>query len=126
MRIDQGAFRILWCNDAGFITEKTLLERYSPEELRSDVIIRNQNAGDFSMLAEFLNAVQPRCIISSNSTLPVEEKMPASLRKACSMRNIRLFDQAQTGAVIMDFWPQRLDIKPFRSGVATLTLTPSR
>jgi ComEC/Rec2-related protein len=126
MRIDQGAFRILWCNDAGFITEKTLLERYSPEELRSDVIIRNQNAGDFSMLAEFLNAVQPRCIISSNSTLPVEEKMPASLRKACADRKIRLFDQAQTGAVIMDFWPQRLDIKPFRPGVEKLTLTPSR
>lgn len=126
MRIDQGAFRILWCNDAGFITEKTLLEQCRPEDLRADVIIRNQNAGDFSMLTEFLNVVRPRCIISSNNDLPVEEKLPVSLRKTCAERGIRLFDQAKTGAVVMDFWPQSLDIRPFRGASETMTLTPSR
>lgn len=126
LRIETGAFRILWCNDVGFVTEKTLLERHTAPALQADIIIRNQNAGDFSMLPEFLNAVRPRCIISSNNDLPVEEKLPASLRRACQERGITLVDQLQTGAVTLRLWPQRLDIVPFRGTSSVITLMPGR
>ena len=122
--IHHGPFRILWCNDAGFITEKTLLEKLKPEQLRADIIIRNQHPKDFSMLPEFIDAVHPRCIISSNSDFPAGEQIPEALRNACAERKIRLFDQAKTDAVILELWQDRIEVRPFRSSVAKLILTP--
>ena len=123
LRLDCGSFRVLWCNDAGFIAEKTMLETLPPGELRCDVIIRNQHASDFSMLPEFLDATQARLLISSNDAFPPEEKLPPRIREACAARRIMVLDQMETGAVMLNVWPQRLEVGTM-SGTTPLTLLP--
>lgn len=121
LQLELGDFKILWCNDAGFLAEKTILESWSEAELRSDVIIRNQHASDFSLLPEFLDTVKPRLIISSHQNFPVDQQLPERIRKDCARRGIPLMDQSQTGAVSLKCWPQKLEVAGFRSGHFTLT-----
>eukprot|EP01031_Cornospumella_fuschlensis_P051520 gene51520-63006_t len=52
LMIRAGDLRILWLGDAGFMTEKRLLERHAPVEC--DVLIRNQHTADLSGLTELL------------------------------------------------------------------------
>lgn len=124
LRLDLGDFKVLWCNDAGFLAEKTILETWPEEELRSDVVIRNQHAGDFSLLPEFLDAVKPRLIISSHQNFPVSEKLPARIKSDCAKRGILLINQSETGAVTLRFWPRKLEVTGFRGTHLTLAPLP--
>lgn len=121
LRIDCGRMRILWCNDAGFATEKSLLERWPAEELRADVLIRNQHKADWSALTEFLIAVQPQVVVSSSSPLVVEERMPEHLRKWCDEQHRLLWDTSETGMVQIDGWHDRLHLATWLTG-AQVTL----
>lgn len=124
LRLCIGPFRILWCNDAGFTTEKFMVEKLPPEAARCDVLVRNQNQKDLSLIPEFLNRANPAVIISTNSSFPEEQKLPQRIRDACAARKIVLLDQAETGAVTLRFWPQTLKIVQFRNPSADLTLAP--
>ncbi len=124
LRLDIGRFRVLWCSDAGFAAEKFIVEKLPPEAARCDVLIRNQHASDTSLTPEFLNRAQPRLVISASNTFPESQKMPQRIRDACAARKIMLLDQASTGAVTLRFWPQRLEVVPFRGPAATITLAP--
>jgi competence protein ComEC len=125
LRIDLGSFRVLWCNDAGFLAEKTMLQTLPAEALRCDVIVRNQHAGDFSMLPEFLDATRPRVMISSNNTFPPEQTVTKGLRKQCAVRGIQLLDQAETGAVTMRVWPDQMVLEGMRD-LSPVTFSPVR
>jgi len=109
-----GSQRVLWSNDAGFVAEKAMLERFTPEELRSDILLREQHGTDLSATEEFLDAVRPRWIISSNSSFPAHKQLPPELRALCAKRGIQLYDQAETGAVRLDLWPGKLEIHGMR------------
>lgn len=122
LRLDLGSFRVLWCNDAGFLAEKTMLETLPPEALQCDVLIRNQHASDYSLTPEFLDTAKPRLIISSNDTFPPEQKLPVRLREECEKRGIVLLDQRDTGAVTLRFWPQHFEVNSMR-GETAQTLT---
>lgn len=124
LRLDIGPFRILWCNDAGFTAEKYIVEKLPADSARCDVLIRNQHPNDTSMNPEFLDRANPRLVISSNNTFPESQKLPQRIRDACAARKIALLDQAATGAVILRFWPQRLEVVPFRAPAETITLAP--
>lgn len=124
LRLDIGRFRILWCGDAGFTTEKFIVEQLPPEAARCDILIRNQHGNDISLTPEFLNRAQPRLIISSNNTFPESQKLPQRIRDACATRKIILLDQAATGAVTLRFWPHRLEVFPFRGPTSPITLGP--
>lgn len=102
IRIEVGAMKMLWCNDAGFIAEKALLEREPPGEIRSDVLIRSQHATDWSALPEFVAAVAPRLVISSNAPGIAEERLPDHLRQTCKKLGIPLMDMNQTGMIDID------------------------
>lgn len=91
--------RVLFMNDAGFITEKALLE--SGEDLRADVLIKGRHRSDFCGLPEFLNAVRPQAIVFSNTTFPVEETAPQDWKEMLADKRLPYFDQARTGAVII-------------------------
>ena len=106
--------RILWVNDAGFVAEKALLRTVAPADLRCEIIIRNQHAADFSLLPEFLDAVQPRLVITSSDSFPPEQKLPRRVIEQCAARNIRLLDQELHGAAILRLWPERIEVRPFR------------
>jgi competence protein ComEC len=122
LRLDFGRFRILWCNDAGFLAEKTLLETLPREELRCDVIVRNQHASDYTMIPDFLDAVRPRVMVSSNDDFPTEQKLPQRIRDECAKRGIRLLDQAETGAVMLKIWPERVEVDAMRAFKRTVLL----
>jgi competence protein ComEC len=121
-RIHIGPHRILWCNDAGFTAEKHLLATLPGHALQSELIIRNQHADDYSMLPEFIQVVQPRVIISSHAQFPIEQQIRPSLRETCHRLGVQLFDQSQTGAVIIDLWPERMRLTPFRGNQTPVTL----
>ena len=110
-RIDCGQMRVLWCNDAGFITEKLLLERYAANDLACQVIIRNQHASDLSALPEFLLAVNPKLIVTSNAPGIVEQRIPEHLATFCKEHRVPLFDQSETGMVKLEIWPDHLEAK---------------
>lgn len=98
-RFDCSGFRVLWCNDAGFITEKALLQRWAPDELHCHVLLRNQHGSDWSALTEFLNAARPRVVVTSNSPAIASERMPTQLSMWCQRHGVHLFDQSVCGMV---------------------------
>ena len=122
-RIDCGRMRLLWCNDAGFITEKHLLARCAPEDLRSQVILRDQHASDFSALPEFVLAVAPKLVVTSNAPGIVEQRIPEYLGALCKAHQIALFDQSRTGMVKLDIWPDHLEAKAWLTG-ESFTIQP--
>ncbi|HSI65623.1 MAG TPA: hypothetical protein VLE43_21030, partial [Candidatus Saccharimonadia bacterium] len=123
LRVDLGAHRLLWCNDAGFFAEKKILELSRPEDLRCTIIIRNQHATDFSLLPEFLEAVQPQLIITSSDTFPAEQKLSERTLEDCASRGIRVLDQELTGATVLRFWSDRVDVRPFHDH-PSFSITP--
>jgi ComEC/Rec2-related protein len=123
LRIDLGPHRLLWCNDAGFLAEKKILELSRPEDLRCAVIVRNQHAKDYSLLPEFLDAVQPQLIITSSDTFPAEQKLPQRTLEDCTARGIRILDQELSGATALRFWNDHIEVRPFHDH-PSFTITP--
>ncbi len=115
-RIDCGKTRILWCSSSGFLTEKLLLERLPAEELRADVIVRNNHATDLSSLPEFLRVVAPACLVSSYSPPAGERAVSARLREDCERLGIQLFDQSKTGFVRVNVYEDHLILEPWLQG----------
>jgi len=92
-------WRVLFTGDSGFETEKWLLGNASPDELRSDVLVTGRHRSDAGGLPEFLEAVAPRALVATHADTPAAERIPPSLREHCARQGIRLFDQAERGAV---------------------------
>ena len=116
--IHMDGFRILWCNDAGFITEKQIMERHLFKNIRCDVLIRNQHATDYSGLTEFLQAAAPRLIISSNVPYLAEEAMPPSVIQYAAEKGVPLLDQDIHGAITLSIHDEQLFAKGFVTGKA--------
>jgi beta-lactamase superfamily II metal-dependent hydrolase len=114
---------VLWVNDAGFVAEHDMLGRWLKADLRADVILRNQHSTDYSMLPEFLSAVQPRCIINSHARDDIAEWLKPPLALYCERNEIPLIDQVEAGMVQMRFYSDRLELKPWLRG-DTINLSP--
>ena len=111
-------FRILWCNDAGFIAEKQIMERHLFKNFRCDVLIRNQHATDYSGLTEFLQAAAPRLIISSNVPYLAEEAMPTSVTQYAAEKTVPLLNQDIHGAITLSVQDEQLFAKGYVTGKA--------
>ena len=105
--------RVLLTADAGFITEKSLLAANQIDELRSDVLIKGWNREDYSGLPEFLAAVTPTLIVATNHDFPPRERITESWRKQLKLSHVTLFDQQETGAVILEFGDFGVHAHPF-------------
>ncbi len=106
--------RVLLMNDAGFITEKALLE--SGEDLRADILVKGRHGSDFSGLPEFLNAVRPQTVVFSNSTFPASEFVADEWKAMLAAKSIHAFDQARSGAVIIRMEDSRTRLRGFVDG----------
>ncbi|MEZ5434884.1 MAG: ComEC/Rec2 family competence protein [Verrucomicrobiales bacterium] len=113
LRICSESSRVLLTADAGFITEKTLLAANRFEDLRSDVLIKGWNRDDYSGLPEFLAAVSPTLIVATNHDFPPRERISENWRKQVNLARLRLFDQQETGAVILEFGSFGVHARPF-------------
>ncbi len=109
-----GKMRVLWLADAGFITEKKLLDRST--DLTCDVVVRGQHSADFSGLTEILVHAKPKVLITSNDSRFPEETLPMRLRDYCTLHQIHLFDLEITGSVNVGFTAAGAELKAFRNG----------
>ncbi|GAA5136302.1 hypothetical protein GCM10023213_11090 [Prosthecobacter algae] len=116
-----GGFRILCLNDAGFITEKRLLERRT--DLKCDLLVRHQHSADVSGLTELLLAARPQAIISSNDSYRPEEALPQRLRDFCLEQRLPLFDLEADGSIGIAFRESEATLKAFKNG-RSLNLRP--
>jgi competence protein ComEC len=114
-------WRVLWMSDAGFITEKALLQRYPQSALRSDVLIRSCHSHDFSSLPEFLLAVKPRLIIHTQDQQDLREKTPATLLQYAKKAGVPCLNLETSGSIQLDFFVKKLHIHRHRED-QTLTL----
>lgn len=98
-RLHWRGWRILFTNDAGLRTERILLE--TGRDVAADVIVAGRHRTDLSLGDAFLQAVNPRAIIASNSNHPPSERLPEATSSYWKSRGITVFDQARTGGVTL-------------------------
>jgi ComEC/Rec2-related protein len=90
---------ILLMSDSGEKTENSLLA-YGLN-LRSDIIIKGQHHFGQSGSDRFLDAVRPQLIIATSRDFPEYERISDKWAEHVRARNIKLFRQDETGAVIV-------------------------
>ncbi len=96
--------RVLFMNDAGFITEKALLE--SGQDLRANILVKGRHARDYSGLPEFLNAVRPGAVVFTSHPFPEGESVPEDWIDLLRRKGIPFFDLSATGAAILRITPE--------------------
>jgi len=110
LRLESGPWSLLLMSDAGFTTERWLLDHCPAADLRSAVIIKGQNRADTSASADFLRIVDPLAIICTNMSFPTGEAIDEKWRRDIEQRGIVLFDQSQTGAVQINLGDREIGI----------------
>ena len=104
VRLDiSGKYRVLFVSDSGLETEHTLLK--TPNEVRSDILIKGQHYSAPSGSPEFLEAVRPQLIVATSADFPASERIPDDWAEMVRERGITLFRQDETGAVKLEFFP---------------------
>lgn len=114
LMIHLGQTRVLWLGDAGFITEKRLLERRA--DLRCDVLVHGCHPRDAGGLPEFLAAAAPRLVVSESDSRFAEERLPERVREFCRSKGIRHFELEISGGIGVGVSAQGAQIKAHRSG----------
>ncbi len=107
LRLHALGWRVLFMVDAGFTTERWLLD--FDTDLTADVLIKGHHADDYSGMIEFLDAVQPQVIVHDTE---VEHQEGAS--QWARVRGIPLIDQKEVGAVILKLSKSTLRLEGFR------------
>lgn len=107
LRLHGQGWRVLFMADAGFTTERWLLD--SGVDLKADVLIKGHHADDYSGVIEFLDAVQPRAIVYDTE---VDHDEMAS--RWATVRGIPLIDQEEVGAVILKLSKRKIRLEGFR------------
>ena len=98
-------------SNSGFSTEKILLDRGA--DLSADLWIRGQHTSAPSGLKEFVAAVSPKAIISTNATFPAKEQLSEEWKTMIGEMGIRLFDLSECGTVTASFSDSEMTIQPF-------------
>jgi beta-lactamase superfamily II metal-dependent hydrolase len=101
VRLSAGTATILFVSDSGSAAEKSLIE--SGADLRSDVLVKGQHHSGNSGSDIFLDAVQPRLIVSTSRDFPHQERISDEWAERVRARGIKLFRQDETGAVEIEF-----------------------
>ena len=105
LRLNAGNTRVLLLSDAGPATEQWLLENMR-KELPSDILIAGRHGSNLPMDVAFLDAVHPSLVVRTAAAIPQTE-LDAHFAATLAARGIRLFSQAQTGAVNIKILPDR-------------------
>lgn len=114
LMLQLGQTRVLWMGDAGFITEKRLLERGG--DLHCDVMVCGQHPVDPGGLPELLFAAQPRVVICTSDSRFPEETIPPRVREHCERENVQLFDLEISGSVGIGITADGTRLRAHRSG----------
>ncbi len=120
MRLHWHRWRILITGDAGFETEKELLQRGA--DLESEVWIMGRHGSDFTGTWEFVEAVAPRLIVAAEGSYPAAERIPAWWASVIEQAGIDLWRQGETGAVMMEVQENELVLRSFLDAKRTSVL----
>lgn len=111
LRLEAAGRRVLFVFDAGFITERWLLDHAA--DLRAEVLVRGQHGSDISGMMDFIAAVGPRAVVVACADFPemarLSEEWVASVRE----RGIELYRQDESGAVRIELRPEQTTILEF-------------
>lgn len=103
----------LWLGDAGFGSQKWMLENADPATLLSDVLCVGWHGTDIGLLREFVAAVKPRVVIWHRWRPETMNPPGESLRAYLRDQGILLIEQGKTGALTFGFTRPTLSITPF-------------
>ncbi len=90
-------WKILWLSDAGRLSEAAMLA--SGTDLKADVIVAGLHETDFSLTPEFLEAVNPKIIVTGRPAGCEMDSVREIQREKWTGRGIRVLDQNQTGGL---------------------------
>lgn len=120
-RIDHRAFRILLMSDSGAAAEDALV-RAAPGELRADILVLGRHKEDLFATEAFLAAVQPHAVILAPRDPFRDGSDEPALRQRLAASGAEIFDQEQTGAVILTVTRPGLEIRGYLDHkVSTIT-----
>lgn len=111
LRLHWRGWRILLTGDAGFETEKRLLER--GVDVRSDVWVMGRHRTDLTGTLEFVRAVGPQVVVAGHARFPREEQVPEWWAAMLEKEGIDLWNQAETGAVAIEVGSGGLQLRSF-------------
>lgn len=115
LRLSAGRGSILFTNDLGFRGEEELLTT-RPDQLRADVWVKGQHVSGNSGRDSFLAAIAPRAVICTAADFPDKERPSAPWLSFLQKKGIRTFNQAETGAVELNVFEDRIEIRAFLNG----------
>ena len=113
-RIEAAGLRVLLMSDAGFSTERWLMENET--DLRADVIVAGWHSRDLSGTADFLALVAPRAVVRSRPPFGVPEERLAERERGVRAIGAEAFHQEHCGAVRIELRGDGVTITPFLGG----------
>ncbi len=104
-RWDVAGWRVLGLGDAGFPTQRILLDHHRAE-VACDILTVGWHAQDIGLTTEFVAAASPRIVVFHRSHHRWTAHPPGSgLRRFITDEGILLIDQTDAGAVLIDLDP---------------------
>lgn len=104
-------WRVLFVGDLGIEDEEALLE--SGTDLSAEVVVMGMHDWGVSGQAHFIEAVGAKVVVVSSASFPVEKRVGSFWSAAMDEGGIKVFNQAVTGAVLVDFEDDYLELASF-------------
>ena len=111
MRVHWKGWRVLLLGDMGLGDESALLK--GEFDLAADVILLGRHHHGSSVNMPFLKATGAKAVITSAANYPPSEKPPENWIQTLENNGMEVFNQAETGAVLMDFEEEELELRAF-------------
>ncbi|MEO8352033.1 MAG: ComEC/Rec2 family competence protein [Chthoniobacteraceae bacterium] len=116
--LESSGWKVLFSSDAGFITERYLIE--NEPDLRADVLVKGWHARDFSGTGGFLARVSPSAVICEAPDYSADATERRAWYRAVEDRGIVLFAQEKSGSVNIQIDADELVIRGFVEGLSVL------
>lgn len=113
-RVEAAGLRVLLTSDAGFSTERWLMENET--DLRADVIVAGWHSRDLSGTADFLARVAPLAVVCSRPPFGVSEERLAEWERGVRAIGAEAFRQDRCGAVRIEMREDGVTVGSFVGG----------
>lgn len=111
MKVHWQGWKILVTGDLGIVDELDLIAR--EVDLGADIVLMGHHEWGFSGQHQFLQATGAKVVISSGASYPRYEMPRESWVEQLDEEGYHLFNQWETGAVIMDFSKNEVSIQSY-------------
>ncbi len=116
--LESEGWRVLFVSDAGFITERYLIE--NDPTLRADVLVKGWHAKDLSGTPGFLAHVSPAIVVCEAPAYSADVTERRAWYRHVETRGIALFPQDKCGAVSIRIDADELAVRGFVEGATIL------